>query len=64
MKAPMLLDKLCAELQEAELGRWVAPVRTLYHTTYREAYAAGQGDCEERWTEQQEDADDDTLRRE
>jgi hypothetical protein len=63
MKAPLLLEKMCAQLHEAELDRWVAPVRTLYHTTYREAYEAGRGDCEERWTERQEDDDDDALGR-
>ena len=63
MKAPLLLEKMCAQLRNAELDHWVAPVRTLYHTTYREAYAAGRGDCEERWTERQEDEHDDALGR-
>lgn len=60
MKAPMLLDKLCAQLQEADCGSWVPSVRALYHTTYKEAYAAGQDDCEEQWSERTTDEREET----
>ncbi|NBV25191.1 MAG: hypothetical protein EBS05_25140 [Proteobacteria bacterium] len=63
MKAPVLFETLCVQLREAKLTAWIGPVTTLYHTTYREAYAAGKGDCEERWADQQEEEADDDRRR-
>lgn len=62
MKAPVLLDTLCAQLREAELGVWVPRITHLYHLTYREAYASGQGDCEERWEDQREEDEDERRR--
>jgi len=58
MKAPVLLDHLCTQLREAQLDHWIVPVTALYHTTYREAYAAGKNDCEERWADHFEDITD------
>ena len=57
MKAPILFEQLCAKLREAHLTQWIAPLTTLYHTTYRDAYAAGKGDCEEQWLLREEDDD-------
>ncbi len=58
MKAPVVLETLCEQLREAQLHAWVTRVTQLYQLTYREAYAAGQSDCEERWADQQEDIDE------
>jgi hypothetical protein len=62
MKAPVVLEALCEQLREAQLEGWTARVTQLYHLTYREAYAAGQGDCEERWADLQEEDDDEQRR--
>ena len=62
MKAPVLLDALTTQLREAQLGEWASRVAQLYQLTYREAYAAGRGDCEERWEEQREEDEDERRR--
>lgn len=59
MRAAIELDKLTRELKE-----WGVPapltkkVEALYKLTYKEAYADGQSDCEERHAEEEEDRDE------
>jgi hypothetical protein len=58
MRAALELDRLLAELKENGVQ---APLRkrveALYKLTYKEAYADGQSDCEERHEEEEEDRD-------
>jgi|DEB19_MinimDraft_3_1074340.scaffolds.fasta_scaffold40390_3 hypothetical protein len=58
MRAAIELDRLLAELKENGVP---APLRkrveALYKLTYKEAYADGQSDCEERHDEAEEDRD-------
>jgi len=59
MRAAIELDRLIQELKE-----WGVPapltkkVEALYKVTYKEAYADGQSDCEERHAEEEEDRDE------
>ena len=59
MRAAIELDKLTKDLKE-----WGVPapllkkVEALYKLTYKEAYADGQSDCEERHAEEEEDRDE------
>lgn len=56
MRAPLLLEAL---LQRLRLLKVAAPVREdvqeLYDVTYREAYADGRADCEDRFVVDDED---------
>lgn len=58
MRAAIELDKLTKELKEWGVpAPLVKKVEGLYKLTYKEAYADGQSDCEERHADEEEDRD-------
>lgn len=59
MRAAIELDRLLAELKENGVPPPLRKrVEALYKLTYKEAYGAGQSDCEEAHADTEEDRDE------